>query len=186
MLSERIKSSTKEQHQELEKHVVYQLKAIQNNQDYAEVLKYFYSYFQALEQLMEKQLPASLTEYYSVRRNANHIAKDIELLGENVNVLPTPYLPNITNANEAIGALYVLEGSIMGGPYIVKMLQKLGVDTGFTFFNGYGEESPKKWAEFTAIINEEVQSDDSIQEAITAAVNTFQNFTNTFNQTASA
>ena len=68
----------------------------------------------------------------------------------------------------------------MGGPNIVKMLQHKGIQTGFNFFNGYGDKSQEKWAEFTAIINEEVAEADN-QEAIDAALATFSAFTNTFN-----
>ena len=74
----------------------------------------------------------------------------------------------------------------MGGPYIVKMLQKQGIETGFNFFQGYGEESAEKWAEFTKIINAEVAEEKDIEEAIASAHNTFEQFSNTFTNTINA
>jgi len=183
MLNLKIKEATKNGHQELEKNVIFKLKAIENNLDYADVLKYFYAYFNAAEGNIESALPASLASYYATRRNASHVAKDIIELGGSLENLPEVVLPTISTKNQAIGALYVLEGSIMGGPHIVKMLQHRGINSGFNFFNGYGDQSMEKWAEFTAIINAEVAENDE-QEAIDAALATFEAFTNTFNSKA--
>ena len=61
------------------------------------------------------------------------------------------YLPGIENEVQAQGALYVLEGSTLGGRGITKMLlrqcpwltlQKL------TFFNGYGAGTGPMWLSF--------------------------------------
>ena len=49
MLNQLIKNNTKEEHQALEGIVVRQLKAIRTDADYAEILKNFYSYFNAVE-----------------------------------------------------------------------------------------------------------------------------------------
>ncbi|MDM1048663.1 biliverdin-producing heme oxygenase [Sphingobacterium hotanense] len=186
MLSERIKAATKNGHQNLEKQVVYRLKAIENNLDYADLLKFFFSYFETLEQQIANNIPASLEPYFRVRRSAKDIAKDIAVLGADLADLPQAFLPIIENKNQAIGALYVLEGSIMGGPYIVKMLQKQGIETGFNFFQGYGEQSAEKWAKFTKIINTEVAEEKDIEEAIASAHNTFEQFSNTFTNTINA
>ncbi|UIR57941.1 biliverdin-producing heme oxygenase [Sphingobacterium sp. SRCM116780] len=180
MLNLKIKEATKPGHQELEKHVIYKLKAIESNNDYADLLKYFYAYFKAAEAQIQKVLPNSLAPYFATRRNASHVEKDILELGGNLDNLPEVALPRIETKNQAIGALYVLEGSIMGGPHIVKMLQHRGVQSGFNFFNGYGDQSLDKWNEFTSIINQEVAKEDN-QEAIDAALATFSAFSNTFN-----
>ncbi len=186
MLSERIKTATKDGHQELEKQVVYRIKAIENNKDYVELLKYFFAYFETLEQQIASFMPDALQDYFSVRRSAKDIAKDIEVLGSSVADLPQAFLPAIENKNQAIGALYVLEGSIMGGPFIVKMLEKVGIESGFNFFQGYGDQSAEKWLEFTKIINQEVNQEADIEEAIASAKNTFEQFANTFTNTINA
>ncbi len=183
MLNERIKSATKNGHQELEKEVIYRIKAIENNKDYAELLKYFYSYFLTLEASIEAHLPSSFDQYCANRRNAEDIKNDLELLGFSWDELPLAQLPTIENKNQAIGALYVLEGSIMGGPYIVKMLQQKGIADGFNFFKGYGEASGEKWAEFSQLINTEVAEEADMVEAISAAQETFQQFGQTFKNT---
>ncbi len=184
MLNLQIKEATKAGHQELEKNVIFKLKAIEHDLDYAQVLKYFYAFFKAVEDRAAAFIPTSLAPYYAIRRNASDIEKDILELGSNLQDLPPVTLPQIDNKNQAIGALYVLEGSIMGGPHIVKMLQHRGVNKGFNFFNGYGEQSRDKWTEFTGIINQEVEAESAIQEAVTAALGTFEAFSNTFNHTS--
>ncbi|MBP3942089.1 biliverdin-producing heme oxygenase [Sphingobacteriaceae bacterium WQ 2009] len=180
MLSEQIKNATKSGHQELEKTVILKLKAIRSKQDYAEVLKYFYAYFTLLEKKLNPFIPAALTPYYSLRRDASYIERDIIELGASLENLPSSYSPEITTVHQAIGALYVLEGSIMGGPYIVKMLQQYGMDQGFNFFQGYGDASQGKWQEFTSLINTEITNPKAIEEAIEAAKDTFNQFSKTF------
>ena len=85
---------------------------------------------------------------YDKRRSASYLKADIEALGATTDELPEAQAPQITNAAEAMGALYVLEGSIMGGPYIVQMLQKRGIEKGFSFFSGYGADSGHMWKAF--------------------------------------
>jgi len=52
---------------------------------------------------------------------------------------------------EAVGAMYVLEGSTLGGRVILKNVDKtLGLDAanGAQYFHGYGAETGPKWKEF--------------------------------------
>ena len=184
MLNEQIKENTKQHHQELEKVVVVKIKGMESKSDYADLLQHFYTFFNAVENDLQNNLPESLKEYAATRRNAQHIAQDLNELGYSLDQNYVATRPNITNVNQAIGALYVLEGSIMGGPYIVKMLQQKGIDTGFNFFTGYGEQSREKWSQFTSIINNEVSNEADIQEAIEAAQETFNTFGKTFESNA--
>jgi heme oxygenase len=85
-------------------------------------------------------------------------------------------VPVITNTIEALGALYVLEGSIMGGSIIVQMLQKGGVNQGVSFFSGYGEATGMMWGNFIAVLNQNATNEKQEAEAIRAANDTFKHF----------
>lgn len=185
MLSQQIKEATKQGHQELEKIVVQRLKSIQSEADYALVLKYFYAYFQAVENKIHQHIPPSLAPYYAKRRDAAYLKKDILELGGHTSDIPQISIPEINNCASAIGALYVLEGSILGGPYIVQMLKKLGIDKGFNFFAGYAEQTTQNWEEFTSLINAEVQDYDGLALSLIAAQDTFHKFALTFETTLS-
>ena len=46
----------------------------------------------------------------------------------------------------------------MGGPIIVQMLAKYGVDKGVSFFSGYGEATGQMWGKFVAVMNATAQN----------------------------
>lgn len=178
MLSTKIKEVTKAAHQEVEKKVVLRIKSIRSEADYADLLKHFYAYFNAVEQAVAPYITPAVLPDLAERRNSSYIKADIEALGESVTGLPLAIAPEIGSIAQALGALYVLEGSIMGGPYIVQMLQKGGLTRGFSFFNGYGENSGQKWAAFTQVLNTIDQNEE--EQALNSADETFTRFGNVF------
>ena len=175
MITVQIKEVTRQAHQQLEKQVVQKIKAIASAGDYAAFLKYFYAYFSAVEKAVAPYITTVLTDYQQ-RRNASYLKADIEALGETVAVLPEAQAPRIHNIAEAIGALYVLEGSIMGGPYIMQMLQKRGIDRGFSFFSGYGQESGRMWKAFQEVMNEVGATEEAGRQMMQKAAETFERF----------
>lgn len=185
MVSIKIKEATKQAHQELEKTVVLQLKSVRSQADYAAVLKNFYAYFNAVEEAIAPYINSSNLPDIAERRNSSYVKQDIEELGSDITALPVAHAPQINNALQAFGALYVLEGSIMGGPYIVQMLQKYGMDKGFNFFSGYGANSGTMWQSFTTILNSLAQTEAEEQLILDAADETFTRFGQVF-ETANA
>ncbi|SFW19032.1 heme oxygenase [Sinomicrobium oceani] len=182
-LSAIIKESTRAHHQETEKKVVLRIKNIRNNEDYAALLKCFYAYFGAVEKAIAPYINDILPDY-AERRDSSFIRKDIEALGGSTENLPRAIAPAIANGVQAMGALYVLEGSIMGGPYIVQMLQKKGIDKGFDFFGGYGEGSAGKWAAFTEVLDNLPGSSEEQDMAVRTASETFKRFGDVFDEVA--
>lgn len=180
MLSTNIKEATKDSHLTLEKQVIQKLKAIRSNADYADFLKYFYTYFSQAEKLINPYFTADILPDYQDRRDSSFIKNDIEALGGNINDIPTVNLPEITNQLQAFGALYVMEGSIMGGSIIVKMLEKAGITEGVSFFSGYGEATGQKWGVFVGIMNAQATNEVEEAIAINAANETFSRFAEVF------
>lgn len=186
MVSIKIKEATKQAHQELEKTVVLQLKNVRSQADYAEVLKNFYAYFDAVEKVITPFIHQETLPDIVERRNSSYLKKDIEELGSETDVLPLAVAPVITNIQQAFGAMYVLEGSIMGGPHIVQMLQKYGMEKGFHFFSGYGADSGKMWAAFTEILNQIPKTEEEEDIMVKAANETFEKFGQVFAASAIA
>jgi len=186
MIHTKIKEATTKAHQTLEKTVVYQLKQVRSERDYAEVLKSFYVYFQAVEQAIAPFIDANVLPDMAERRNSTYLKTDLEELEAALDQLPTATAPRIVNVAEAFGALYVLEGSIMGGPYIVQMLKKYGMDKGFHFFSGYGAESGKMWEAFTTVLNAIPKSDAEADGMIAKANETFELFGSVFAKSEAA
>ena len=182
-VSTNIKEATKDAHVALEKQVVQRLKSIRSNADYAALLKYFYAYFSHVEKAIAPYITESLLPDYKERRNSNYIKNDILALGSKIEDLPATTVPVIDNTVKALGALYVMEGSIMGGSIIVKMLEKGGVTDGVSFFSGYGEATGPMWQKFVAVMNREAISDAQQTDMINAANETFSHFSKVFEQT---
>ena len=182
MVSTKIKEATHEAHQQLEKVVVLQLKSIRNQSDYSQVLKNFYVYFSKVEQAIAPYITAKELPDLEDRRNSQYLRKDIEELGGDLSSLPAAIAPDINSLEEAFGALYVLEGSIMGGPYIVQMLQKYGMTKGFHFFSGYGENSKVMWSSFINVIDQLACTDQQKLDMINASIKTFKLFEAVFQQ----
>jgi len=182
MLSTNIKEATKTAHLNLEKKVIEKMKAIRSNADYADFLKYFYTYFSQVEQAIAPFITAALLPDYKDRRNSSYLKNDIEELGGSVAETPAITLPKIENQLQALGALYVMEGSIMGGSIIIKMLEKGGITKGISFFSGYGEATGQKWGMFVAIMNQQAITPEDEALAIGAANEAFTCFGDVFNE----
>jgi len=180
MLSTSIREATKEAHLNLEKKVVKRMKAIGSDADYADFLKHFYAYFNQVEHAIGPFITTDLLPDHAERRNSSYLKQDIEALGSKVTDLPDATAPEINNTIQALGALYVLEGSIMGGPIIVKMLEKSGITRGVSFFSGYGEATGQMWGKFIAVLDASASDEEAEKQAIAAANETFSKFGEVF------
>lgn len=180
MLAAQIKEVTKNAHQQVEKKVVLSIKSIKSEEDYVDLLKRFYAYFSKVEAAVQPYISPQLLPDLASRRNASYIKADIVELGSSLKELPSATIPEITNSSQAMGALYVLEGSIMGGPYIIQMLRKLGINKGFSFFSGYGDEATQKWQSFISALNSVAKTEEDSHQAINSATKTFLHFGEVF------
>src|ERR1700761_6181893 len=77
MLSIIIKDKTLVKHQELEKKLVGQMRAMQSVQDYIALLQLFYSYFGGLEELIGQHIDSKLLPDFNERRKADLLAADL-------------------------------------------------------------------------------------------------------------
>jgi len=179
MIQEELKKQTTVAHQQLEKLVVSRLKNIRSNEDYVKLLRIFYAYFSQLEEVIRPYISAEILPDYAERRHAISLADDIACFGASLTGLLEVPVPSIDNPVKALGALYVMEGSVMGGPIIVQILAKYGITKGTSFFSGYGPETGKKWTAFIDALNANL-SEELYPDVINAAIETFSRFADTF------
>ena len=162
MLSEKLKENTKNNHQLLEKKLIVRIKSIRNKQDYSELLTVFYSFFGGLEVAIDACLDLLYLPDYPQRRKTAAIAEDLIKLGAVLPVLAsTDTLPVIHDNFQALGALYVIEGSTLGGKGISKMIsQQLNLTdlSALSFFNGYGDHTERMWQDFKQSIERPLNS----------------------------
>jgi len=158
MLSEKLKENTKLNHQQLEKKLVTFMRSIRSREDYVQLISLFYSFFGGLELAIDANFDRSGLPDYQLRRKTAALADDLAQLGATLPALAGKNeLPTINGHLQALGALYVIEGSTLGGKIISKMMaQQLGLinNEGLSFFSGYGAETENMWQIFkTALIS---------------------------------
>lgn len=93
-------------------------------------------------------------------------------------------IPYIHDHGSAFGALYVLEGSTLGGLIIKKMIsEKLGSEEGMSFFEGYGKKTAERWKVFTHILNQIDTDHNTADIVVKTAASTFMLFNSWMQQT---
>lgn len=129
-------------------------------------------------------LEAALAGYQGVERNkAPALARDLLALGldaAQVDALAQcSALPRIDSEASALGVMYVLEGSTLGGQVLKRaMAERLGVgaDSGAGFFDVYGPLTGAHWRSFLARLAGASLPPAGLTCAVQAAVATFEGF----------
>ena len=181
-VTEALKIRCKEAHVATEKTLIEKLKKVNSLDDYINILTTFYGYFAPVESKIEKYItPHQLPDIHS-RKRSLFILSDLEKLGHLEPLNTSESLPRIDNDLQAAGALYVLEGSTLGGRGITKMLlknQHLRLEEKqVRFFSGYGAETGAKWMTFLNSLNQQNTGSKAIEQMIGAANETFTFFKN--------
>lgn len=87
--------------------------------------------------------------------------------------------PTYTNVAGLVGGLYVVEGSMLGGRFIVKLLQKspaLSSLSSFHFYSGYGQLTGQRWKAFQDLATTALSTQQEFETAIEKAKVTFAFF----------
>lgn len=176
MILERLKSETRMAHQSLEKMLVPKIKNIVTALQYNSLLQMFYGFYYPLEQSINNYIDDSIIPDYNKRRKAGTILKDINSINAAAELPLCTDMPEVTNTSQALGALYVLEGSTLGGQVICQMLEKnLDLPDGkaLTFFTGYGIETQTMWQSFVKEINHYMATVGNSDDMVASANDTF-------------
>ncbi|MEM8527161.1 MAG: biliverdin-producing heme oxygenase [Bacteroidota bacterium] len=86
---------------------------------------------------------------------------------------------NFNQIPQLIGALYVVEGSMLGGRMIAKLLQRQAEFTdckAFHFYEGKGAATKNRWKVFATLAEKYITTSEEQTAAKTAAIQTFQFF----------
>ena len=179
-LSLALKQRTKFPHQQLEKILLSKLKSISAVSDYVDILNSFYGYIKPLETFISTNIDNNLLPDYNKRRKSDALQEDLRCFDSRLGSSLCHDLPTVNNTYQALGALYVLEGSTLGGQIISRMIaQKLQLQNfdGLAFFKSYGDETLKMWDTFKQVLDEEVLQEDQ-HAVIETAEQTFIKFKN--------
>ncbi len=104
------------------------------------------------------------------RKKLHQIDRDLEFLGITPTESDFAFEPSSTE--HAAGMLYVMEGSVLGGRYILNNVQKilkLSSDFGASYFAGYGNQTGIMWKNFLNAFSD--YADSANQNAIIEGAN---------------
>jgi len=168
-IAQAVKKKTAALHAEVEAILVPRLSTIQSIEDYSAILRTFYGYFNPLENRIQQYITPSVLPDIGSRRTSHLIIKDLAALNDFKEPMLSSSLPAINNVNQAFGALYVLEGSTLGGKVVAKMLAKNSAvaipPQAMQFFNGYGEQTGRMWTTFVDVLNQQRGEDEIVNAA---------------------
>jgi heme oxygenase (biliverdin-IX-beta and delta-forming) len=145
---------------------------------YCAVLQRLLGVVQAWEQIAEVGLPKELLFLLQERRRSPLLRQDLSTFGSSMSVIPQPVLPRFASTAEWLGAMYVMEGSRLGGQLIAKHVRKtlsLESDQGVLFFTGFGSATRASWEDFLKTMDSEVPQEDT-DKAIHGAKQMFHLF----------
>jgi len=180
---DRLRNSTKELHEELEKGNLAQ-RIISHEislEDYKLLLLQNYIAYRITETEIKEHIPA-----YKSEKTAQ-LAQDLETLEvDTLSVKRFETRFKLTSYEEAIGAAYVVLGSALGGVYIAKEIPNcpaLAEIPNPQFFNG-NRAGVKTWNKFVKEIKAESFTESQIAEASKKACETFEFFSLVFKETS--
>lgn len=144
-----LKNDTKAAHVRVEKVMVKELKAINSLEDYGKLLERLFLFYNPLESKVHQYIDQAILPDIEKRKHTQWILKDLKALDYTVNTSTESKTQQITSTAYAVGVLYVMEGSTMGGQIISKMLKKqLGANTSTYYFDSYSDETMDMWLSF--------------------------------------
>lgn len=180
MLIEKIRRATQPMHEALDKTMTPHIESIQSTEEYIQLLTAFYGFFKPMYDKIDEHLQTSFLPDYGTRRKPVDILKNLVTLHYNYPIqIFSTNLPTIENNAAAFGALYVLEGSTLGGLLIKKMIAaQTGLhDEQLSFFEGYGKQTRERWNRFIDAVNA-LPTHSNEEQTIKAASDTFAQFSN--------
>ncbi len=175
----RLKNETMAAHLSLESHA--RLKPLGEGEltmsAYGEVLQRFLPFWEAIEAAAYRRADiAEILPDIQERFLSSKLSDDLSALKMPRLTVAAPQIDWIKDLPSAIGSIYVLEGSTLGGRVIIKrVMDQLGLtaDHGASYYAGYGAETGTKWKAFQQAIHAYPWDDHAADTIIQAANQTF-------------
>jgi heme oxygenase (biliverdin-IX-beta and delta-forming) len=150
---------------------------------YRRHLEALYGLHSPLEAAIDAALGGRFPEFRLAERwKAPLLREDLRVLGHDessLERLPQLSRRSLPGVPEALGTLYVLEGSTLGGQIILRHLLKhfAGLPAGnFIFFRAYGESVGPMWKSFGEALLRACPEPELVPRVVRGAQDTFESF----------
>lgn len=172
---ERLRAETRDAHEAIERDLAWETR-VTSRDGYRALLARFWG----LHVVLEPALADALQDptFFNPRRRLLHLAADLTVLGldeASIGALPRAFIPLPYDRDQAFGALYVLEGSTLGGQVIAKQVGRmlgLSPDHGCRYYAAHGRETGPMWKAFRQRLAEQAHTGNP-DAIVTSATTTF-------------
>ena len=182
-LRTRLRTTTCEAHERLHVHPGFAAAAAGRvgPDDYCDMLARLYGFHKAFEAGFAAA-PTDMAEAIelSTRTRSRHLQEDLVAFGLGAHIADLPLCPTPPRGPSEpqwLGALYVTEGSTLGGTEIGRTLERAGFpDNRRHFFTAYGERRSEMWRGFLARLETHADDPAAADAAEAAALDAFARF----------
>lgn len=150
--------------------------------EYECILMRLWSVVTSWETWAEAHAPEDLAGMVRARRRGSLIERDLQSLGIDRDANSTHFeaarIPGLESKTKTfraafLGAMYVVEGSTLGGQQIARHVEAaLGMNAtrGASYFRGYGELTAEMWRHFKAVLTEVPDAESEVVIAAARAM----------------
>lgn len=170
----RFKDETRDLHELAETHVRI-LDADATVADYRDYLRAMYGFHAPIEEIFAGDVTLDAEGFTApLRRKAPLLLADLRSLGDHRPPAWCTALPDASSLARRLGIAYVLEGSTLGGRYILSHMPAALAGVPTAFLEGYGPATGSHWKRFAAIAERLLAARGTADEAIAGARETFE------------
>lgn len=175
-----LKESTMDLHKEIEQYMPV-FRSDFDVPKYQALLEKMYSFYSPFEKNLQSSLESQgVSDFYRDRFKTPRLEADLHSFNVRPPTQVAADLPEVKSLPALAGALYVIEGSSLGGQIISKHLHeslKLEPEQ-IQFFGGYGPQTGKRWQEFQKWVGTLAFSEEETKVAVASARDTFRSMMN--------
>jgi len=182
MISERLRAETAQHHEAIENAKRFSRLGAPdfNREEYKEILERFYGFYQPLEAAF-RQFPQVMEALaFDARFKLPALTRDLKFLGhtdESLAQLPQcDFAPELKTLPQALGCLYVMEGSTHGAQFIARRLrEQFNLDgEGVSYYEGYGKDTMPRWKAFKEYLDSALTDGAQDDQVVATASQTFE------------
>lgn len=163
---QRLRDATRADHDRLERRVDI-LKRIASPDTRRALVEGFYGLHRDVESAVAPWLSGVADLEFAARRRSERLARDLEVTGGRA---PDVDPVAVRGRPEALGLMYVLEGSTLGGQVIRRAATRAGVSMdGLSFLDPYGAAVGSRWKAFLNVLDAHAQSAGDIDGMVAGA-----------------
>lgn len=146
-------------------------------EQYIQYLQRFLAFQEEAERALDTALTREAVPDWNERCRAHLARADLETLRAPAPQFPrcSNRLPQVISREQVLGIVYVLEGSTLGGAYLLRQLAPLGICAarGGSYLASYGSDGGKRWQRFLFMLEEAHLRQVRVKSIAAAAIATF-------------